>query len=400
MRILSLADTRFPIERANGVQTVETCHALARRGHEVTLVVRPDTAPVSRDPFDYYDLPRIPGLRIETVPARGSVARRRATFLLAAARQARAAGSRGLVFTRDLGVARFLLGLRGAIRVPVVYESHGLAAVVSAELPQLVSTASAPTPRKLARLTRRDAHVWRHAAGYVTITQGLCRELESRFGPRQATAVVPDGTRVPTDAAVAPGMRNPPVVCYAGHLYPWKGVDVLLHALALLDPITGLVIGGLEGEPDLARVTALADRLAPSRVTFTGAVPPGEVAARLRSADVLVLPNTTTRMSSTYTSPLKLFEYMASGRPIVASDLPALGEVLRHGENALLVPPGDARACADAILSLVHDGALARRLASAALADVRDYTWDRRAERLEALFAAVMTRDAGTGAAA
>lgn len=91
---------------------------------------------------------------------------------------------------------------------------------------------------------------------------------------------------------------------------------------------------------------------------------------------------------------------MASGRPIVASDLPALGEVLRHGENALLVPPGDARACADAILSLVRDGALARRLASAALTDVRDYTWDRRAERLEALFAAVMTRDAGTGAAA
>ena len=60
--VLYFADTRFPIERANGVQTMATCHALAARGHDVTLVVRPDTTPPARDPFAFYGLPRIAGL--------------------------------------------------------------------------------------------------------------------------------------------------------------------------------------------------------------------------------------------------------------------------------------------------------------------------------------------------
>jgi glycosyltransferase involved in cell wall biosynthesis len=111
----------------------------------------------------------------------------------------------------------------------------------------------------------------------------------------------------------------------------------------------------------------------------------------LADMDVLVLPNTATHISARYTSPLKLFEYMAAGRPIVASDLPALREVLTDGENALLVEPGNAAQLADAIGRLLHDPELAQRLAAAAWRDVQAYSWDRRAERLEvALVAAGM----------
>ena len=60
VRILYLADIRFPLERANGIQSMETCHALAARGHDVTLVVRPDTHTPPRDPFAFYGLPRDP----------------------------------------------------------------------------------------------------------------------------------------------------------------------------------------------------------------------------------------------------------------------------------------------------------------------------------------------------
>ena len=77
-------------------------------------------------------------------------------------------------------------------------------------------------------------------------------------------------------------------------------------------------------------------------MTFTGLVPPAEVAAQLRAADVLVLPNPASAISSAFTSPLKLFEYMAAGRPIVATDLPSMREVLHAEENALLVEPGNA----------------------------------------------------------
>jgi len=178
-------------------------------------------------------------------------------------------------------------------------------------------------------------------------------------------------------------------VGYAGHLYPWKGPDVLIAALERLPSVRGLVVGGLAGEQDLDRVRTLADRLVPGRITFAGQVEPPRVAALLRQADVLVLPNTPSRASAAYTSPLKLFEYMASGRPIVASDLPALREVLRPDENAVLVEAGSAEALAAGLARVLGDAALASRLAVRARADVQDWTWDRRAERIETLLESV-----------
>jgi glycosyltransferase involved in cell wall biosynthesis len=180
-----------------------------------------------------------------------------------------------------------------------------------------------------------------------------------------------------------------PVVGYAGHLYPWKGLDVLMEALAQLPDARGLVIGGLAGEPDLERVRALAGRLAPGRVTFTGQLDPPAVAARLQEADVLVIPNPPSRISAAYTSPLKLFEYMASGRPIVASDLPALREILTDGAQALLAEAGNAGALAAALRRVIDDEDLARGLARRAYDAVRAYSWARRAERLESLLQAV-----------
>jgi glycosyltransferase involved in cell wall biosynthesis len=178
------------------------------------------------------------------------------------------------------------------------------------------------------------------------------------------------------------------VIGYAGHLYSWKGVDVLLDAIARLPRARGLIVGGHSAEPDLARTKSVAERLGVAdRVTFTGLVEPARVAQLLRQADVLVLPNPASAISTRYTSPLKLFEYMAAGRPIVASDLPSIREVLRDGVNAMLVPPGDPGALASAIDRLLTDPGLAARLARAALDDVPKYSWDRRAELLEALFA-------------
>ena len=114
-------------------------------------------------------------------------------------------------------------------------------------------------------------------------------------------------------------------------------------------------------------------------------VAPTEVADLLRGADVLVLPNPPSAISTQFTSPLKLFEYMAVGRPIVASDLPAIREVLEDNVTALLVPGGDAAAIAAAVRRLIDDPALAARLARGAALAVRDYSWDRRAERIETL---------------
>ena len=113
---------------------------------------------------------------------------------------------------------------------------------------------------------------------------------------------------------VAAAPSSPTLLAYTGHLYPWKGVDVLIHALERLPDARALIIGGLPGEPDLDRAKALARHAGvDDRIEFTGLVERSRVPALLARADILVLPTVATA-SAIYTSPLKLFEYFAAGR--------------------------------------------------------------------------------------
>jgi glycosyltransferase involved in cell wall biosynthesis len=394
VNVLYFADTRFPIERANGVQTMATCHALATRGHQVTLVTRPDSAPVQRDPFAFYDWPRIDSLRFHYVPrGRGGRAGRVAFFLAASGLYARHPGA--AVYTRDLGLAAFLLQKPSLKRPRVVFEAHGVTALVSRELPDLLGRPDlAPSKAKLHRLDRRERRVWKKAAACVTITRTLADDLAARHGQRDHVFVAPDGGKgsgpARRKAGLTPSAR--PVAGYAGHLYPWKGVDVFIRALMHAPGVSGLIVGGHPGEADLARVKALVEELGlAGRVTLTGLVPPGEVAARLEAATMLVLPNTASAISERYTSPLKLFEYLGLGRPIIASDLPAIREVLAADTTALLIPPGDAEALGAAMVRLTEDPALAASLGSAAQSLMPEYTWEARAVRLEAALEAALS---------
>ena len=125
-------------------------------------------------------------------------------------------------------------------------------------------------------------------------------------------------------------------------------------------------------------------------VVFHGWRPHADVLASMQRMDVLVAPYQATSMGvggavdiSAYMSPLKIFEYMASGRPLVTSDLPVLREVLVDGETALLRDPADIDGWADAIRLLLADDRLAGDLTTNALDTLRaSYTWDRRAESI------------------
>ncbi len=212
MRVLYFADIRFPLERANGIQTIETCHALARRGHFVGLVVRPDTQTPSRNPFEFYGLPLLARMSIEYAPVTGPPFARRAGYLAFAIGRMLGASRADAVITRDLGVASALLRVPRRLRPPVVYESHGYAPDVAAALPGMIPAANAPSATKVARLERREAFVWRNADGYVTITAGLADDLKQRLGERGTLAVVPDGTRINADRgtgrAISDGSRT------------------------------------------------------------------------------------------------------------------------------------------------------------------------------------------------
>jgi glycosyltransferase involved in cell wall biosynthesis len=391
VRILYLADIRFPLERANGIQTFETCRALAARDHQVTLVVRPDTARPRRDPWTFYGADPMPSLTIATTSELPRSARRAA--YLAAAFTRLAGWREGVVFTRDLGVASMALGVPRGLRPPIVYEAHGYAPAVSAELPRLIGSTTLPSAAKLKRLANRERRVWTRAEGYVTLTRAHRAELTKRFGPRDNAVVVPDGTRLAPDRTFHPPPDGPATVGYAGHLYPWKGVDVLIESLTEVPDLRALIVGGQPGERDRSRLEALAHaRGLAARVEFTGWLKPGEVAQAIARCHALALPNVRSTISEHYTSPLKLFEYLAAGRAIVASDLPAIREVLADGVNALLVEPGRPLALASAFQRLLTDPALADRLSRQAFDAAFDYSWDARAQRIEPVLTAAEAR--------
>jgi glycosyltransferase involved in cell wall biosynthesis len=394
VRILYLADIRFPLERANGIQTMETCCALADRGHEVRLVVRPDTERPPRDPFEFYGLARHARVLVQRTAVYGPPAMRRMAYLAQALGNVASARLRSrvdVVITRDLGAASLLLGLPRSMRPPLVYESHGFAPVFAEWMPEMLSGGAPASGEKLRRLLGRETRVWRGAEGYVTITEGLARDLTERLGPRDHLSMIPDGVRLAPGRRFAPPRESAsPMVAYSGHLYPWKGVDVLLRALALLPAARGLIVGGHPAERDRDRLEALADTLRiRDRVRFTGLVPHHQVTALLEQADVLVMPHTATPVSERYASPLKLFEYMALGKPIVASDLSAVREVLRDGETACLVKASDSTSLASGITKVLEHPDLAEQIARRAFDAAASYTWARRAERLDALLGVV-----------
>ncbi|HEV2125417.1 MAG TPA: glycosyltransferase family 4 protein, partial [Chloroflexota bacterium] len=183
---------------------------------------------------------------------------------------------------------------------------------------------------------------------------------------------------------------------YTGHLYRWKGA----HTLALASQRLGedalvYIVGGTPADLRNFRSFVAAEQLDSVRVV--GHVPPADVPCWLAAADVLVLPNSAKEaISARYTSPLKLYEYMASERPIVASRLPSLKEVLRHGENAWLVPPDDPAALADGVRHLLEASDLARALAKQAYLDVQGKTWDARAKRIAAFVGEMLAPPEGS----
>jgi glycosyltransferase involved in cell wall biosynthesis len=172
---------------------------------------------------------------------------------------------------------------------------------------------------------------------------------------------------------------------FVGTFGPWHGVLTLAEAIALLPSDNGLrflFVGAGMFRDEVGRIISAAGRS--QQVIFAGQVEHKKVPALLDACDILLSPHVPmTDGSEFFGSPTKLFEYMATGKAIVASRLGQIAEVLDDQETALLVEPGNARQLADAILRLRNSRELRERLGAAArhLA-VERYTWKQNAQRV------------------
>jgi glycosyltransferase involved in cell wall biosynthesis len=362
MKLVYLSHARIPSRTANSVQIMKMCEAFAHAGHEVCLVApEQSSAEAIGDPFDFYGVDRC--FRVARAPwprARG----RTVFYAFSAAWRARA-------FRPDVVYGRFLPGLAicALLGLPVVFEAHK----------------PVEQDGRLNRWSFRALAGSRLLRRLVVISEALAdhfRSLDQVAGAKILTAR--DAADEPPPGAV----RNLPGhgelrVGYIGHLYAGKGME-LVEPLARLCPWADFhVVGGTPED-----IACWRGRLTHAdNVYFHGFVPPRDTAAYRGACDVLLAPYQA-RVSafgggdiSQWMSPLKIFEYMASGKPIVCSDLPVLREVLRDGDNALLRPAADPAAWAEALGRLRAEPAEAGRLGRAARGDyLRHHTWRARAE--------------------
>jgi glycosyltransferase involved in cell wall biosynthesis len=169
------------------------------------------------------------------------------------------------------------------------------------------------------------------------------------------------------------------IVLYVGHLYDWKGVQVLAEASEYLNENTEVFfVGGTE--KDIKDFKEKNKKF--KNVLIVGHKSRSEVVYWQKSADVLILPNSAkSKVSMYYTSPMKLFEYMAAKRPIVASDLPSIRDILNK-ENSVLVEADNPEELAEGINEILRNRVLDDKISEQAFRDVKNYTWEKRARNI------------------
>ncbi len=166
-------------------------------------------------------------------------------------------------------------------------------------------------------------------------------------------------------------------VGFVGSLKPWHGLPILLDAFEKFHdhyPQSRLLIIGKGPESDRLQ-REINQKNLNSAVQLTGAVPPDAIPFLLEQIDVAVAPYPL--LDQFYFSPLKIYEYMAAGLPVVASNLGQIRDVIHHGNNGLLCPPGDINALIEAFVSLRRSPQLRHQLGKSARQTILNhYTWD------------------------
>jgi glycosyltransferase involved in cell wall biosynthesis len=241
----------------------------------------------------------------------------------------------------------------------------------------------------LRRLAKRvEASTWKNAHCVLPVTQVLANEVRDAGVNERRIRVIPNGIdknnfSMEIDGGAikaALGLSNKLVIGFTGFIRSWHGLDSIIDWLAT-QPAKGnihaLIVGDGPARHDLEQQVL---RLGISdRVTFTGLVDRHSISRMVAAFDIAVQPK-----SVPYASPLKLFEYMAMAKAILAPDQPNIREVLENEVSALLFDPNDRHSMVQAMQRLAEDSALRAKLGAAALRTIRDrdYTWDGNARRV------------------
>lgn len=367
MKLVYISPLRYPSEKAGSQFSMESCAAFANCGAEVELWAPQRWNPLKNDPYSFHGVER--NFKIVQLP---SLDLNRffsffyplleITFAFSVFFHTLRTEGQETIFYSHEEPAIFLLSF---IRRFTVYENH--------DFP--------PDNIFYKWFFRRIACVITTNAWKESKLMELFRVSRERIF-RIVNAVSLDQFMIDmtkNEARAKLGIKiGLPLVLYTGHLYSWKGVDTLFNAAPLLEGVVSIfLVGGTDS--DILHYRIKAEQLKRNNIQCIGRMPHEEMPVWLRAADLLVIPNTAKEdISKYYTSPMKLFEYMAAARPIVASDLPSIREIV--GDDMVwFFSPDNSQALAKAIESALSAKEESERKSERARDEVRKHTWEIRA---------------------
>lgn len=374
MKICCIAPSRIPSSTANSIQAMKACNALSRLGHEVVLIA-PGSGPEGETteekwallaeqygidaPFELRFIP----------PFDGYLARR--VFPWRAIWQARR-------YRPDVVYSWLIQSAIGALvgAWPVVLEMHDMPIGRFAGFWYRIFLALPGKKRQM------------------VITQTLKEQLAADYKHAQPESfITPNGVDLkryadlpaPAQARQQLGLPEMPTVSCTGSLYAGRGVETVMALAKRMPKVHFLWAGGRLKE--LPHWQAAAEVLKLNNLTFAGFVPNAELPLYQAASDILLMPYQESIGGSSGSAPveffssMKMYEYMASKRPIISSDLPVIYEVLDE-KAALFCPPADLDAWEAAIRDLLAHPDKAAALAETAYQLVQPFTWTARAEQV------------------
>lgn len=368
MKIAYIVNARIPTEKAHGYQIMKVCEEFSRQGDVVQLVIPSRKNTIQKDAFTYYDIE--PLFSIKKIPIIDFVGIR----IL----------KRFAFFCRSIYFLCMLVFYRPT-RDTVIFSRN----------PEIIWLFSARGYRTL-----YNAHNWplrknrlltimiSGCGGIVANSEGTAMEFKKR-GFKKVLAI-PNGVDLHLFENSKESKKDlraelclskdTKIIMYVGHLYHWKGIDTVIDTAILMqkENVAFIVIGGTF--EDQKKYEKICREKNLQQVYILGHKEKKEIPQYLMSADILLLPNIpSTPESKLYTSPIKMFEYMASEVPIIASDLPSIREVL-NPYNSILVRAGDAVALTAAIRNSTPE--ISHVISQQAKKDAYEFTWEKHVRKI------------------
>ena len=366
-RVVYVTNARLPTEKAHGLATIKLCEAFADLGVDLEIVAPRLWRDDDTDVFQFYQVKQ--NFKVCKIPTLD------VGFLIQ-------------MFSFSMSAFIYLFLKYYKQRKEIIFFSHDY-------IPLYFLTF-------IFRNTYYDIHhfpgknfmyrrLMRLAFGFSVQTRWKIEALNKEWDiPAEKVVYWPNGTDVEkfqikarqSEARIWLGLPlEKKIVLYTGQLFDWKGADTLMRAIPRLSRRAEIYfVGGTPSDVNLLKRSCPEANL--SNVHFISFRPHQEMPYWMRAADVLVIPNTAKmKVSLYYTSPMKLFEYMASGTPMVASDIPSIREIISE-DSACLAIPDDPKSFAEKIQFVLDNPDLADEKAKRALKVGEIYTWQNRADKI------------------